>query len=178
MAGKLHGRWSRPAVDLVGGFGLWRPSRATRSGRVCDGPVERAVRAGRAAEGRVRACRGTTIGRIRAPAARARRWIARASSGSCSHANPMLWPLAICSIVTLGYVLERFAALRRERVIPHEFVDRFLERLSSGKLDRERALELCRAHESPAARIFALVVNAWGQPGADDPADRQSRRRG
>ena len=54
------------------------------------------------------------------------------------HANPMLWPLAICSIVTLGYVMERFAALRRERVIPHEFVERFLERLSSGKLDRER----------------------------------------
>jgi biopolymer transport protein ExbB len=81
------------------------------------------------------------------------------------HANPMLWPLALCSIVTLGYVMERFAALRRERVIPHEFVDRFLERLSSGKLDRERALELCRAHESPAARVFSLVVNAWGQPG-------------
>ncbi len=82
------------------------------------------------------------------------------------HANPMLWPLAICSIVTVGYVLERFFALRRNRVIPREFADRFLERLSSGKLDRERALELCRAHESPAARIFALVVNAWGQPGA------------
>jgi biopolymer transport protein ExbB len=82
------------------------------------------------------------------------------------YANPMLWPLAICSIVTLGYVMERFAALRRERVIPREFVDRFLERLASGKLDRERALELCRAHESPAARIFSLVVNAWGQPGA------------
>jgi biopolymer transport protein ExbB len=82
------------------------------------------------------------------------------------HANPMLWPLAICSIVTLGYVMERFAALRRERVIPREFVERFLERLASGKLDRERALELCRAHESSAARIFSLVVNAWGQPGA------------
>jgi biopolymer transport protein ExbB len=82
------------------------------------------------------------------------------------HANPMLWPLAICSIVTLGYVMERFAALRRERVIPREFVERFLERLSSGKLDRERALELCRAHESPVARVFSLVVSAWGQPGA------------
>ena len=81
------------------------------------------------------------------------------------HANPMLWPLAICSIVTLGYVMERFAALRRERVIPQEFVERFLERLASGKLDRERAFELCRAHESPAARVFSLVVNAWGQPG-------------
>jgi biopolymer transport protein ExbB len=81
------------------------------------------------------------------------------------NANPMLWPLAICSIVTLGYVMERFAALRRERVSPHEFVERFLERLSSGKLDRERALELCRAHDSTAARVFSLVVNAWGQPG-------------
>jgi biopolymer transport protein ExbB len=82
------------------------------------------------------------------------------------NANPMLWPLAICSVVTLGYVLERLLALRRQRVIPREFADRFLERLSTGKLDRERALELCKAHESPAARIFAMVVGAWGQPGA------------
>jgi biopolymer transport protein ExbB len=82
------------------------------------------------------------------------------------HANPMLWPLFFCSVVTLGYALERLLALRRDRVIPREFAERFLERLSSGKLDRERALELCRAHESPAARIFALVVSAWGQPGA------------
>jgi biopolymer transport protein ExbB len=81
-------------------------------------------------------------------------------------ANPMLWPLVACSIITLGYVLERFLALRRERVIPREFANRLLERLSSGKLDRERALELCRAHDSTAARVFALVVNAWGQPGA------------
>jgi biopolymer transport protein ExbB len=78
----------------------------------------------------------------------------------------MLWPLAVCSVITLGYVLERFLALRRDRVIPREFVDRFLERLAAGKLDRERAIELCKAHESPAARIFSLVVNAWGQPGA------------
>jgi biopolymer transport protein ExbB len=81
------------------------------------------------------------------------------------NANPMLWPLAICSIVTVGYVLERWFALRRDRVIPREFAERFLERLSSGKLDRERALELCRAHDSPAARIFAMVVGAWGQSG-------------
>ncbi len=60
-------------------------------------------------------------------------------------ANPMLWPLVACSIVTLGYVLERALALRRDRVIPQEFAERFLERLSTGKLDRERALELCRA---------------------------------
>jgi biopolymer transport protein ExbB len=80
--------------------------------------------------------------------------------------NPMLWLLVACSVITLGYVLERGLALRRDKVIPREFADRFLERLSGGKLDRERALELCRAHDSPAARVFAIVVNAWGQPGA------------
>jgi biopolymer transport protein ExbB len=78
----------------------------------------------------------------------------------------MLWPLAACSIFTVGIALERLLALRRKRVVPKEFVDRFLERLSSGKLDRDRALELCKANESPVARIFALVVKAWGQPGS------------
>ncbi len=82
-----------------------------------------------------------------------------------TQANPMLWPLVACSIVAMGYVIERGMALRRERIIPGEFADRFLERLSTGKLDRERALELCRAHDSPAARVFAIVVGAWGQPG-------------
>ena len=81
-------------------------------------------------------------------------------------ANPMLWPLAACSVFTVGIALERLLALRRRRVIPVEFVDRFLERLSTGKLDRDRALELCKAHESPAARIFSHAVRAWGQPGA------------
>jgi biopolymer transport protein ExbB len=81
-------------------------------------------------------------------------------------ANPMLWPLGACSIFTLGISLERMLALRRKRVIPGDFVDRFLERLGAGKLDRDRALELCKANDSPAARVFAQVVKAWGQPGA------------
>jgi biopolymer transport protein ExbB len=79
-------------------------------------------------------------------------------------ANPMLWPLVICSIVALGFTLERMVALRRGRVIPADFVERFLERLSGGKLDRDRALELCKAHEGPMARVFAVIVSQWGQP--------------
>ncbi len=117
-----------------------------------------------------RGCRpapGGPAGKSASPSAPQRPGIDRSSVlRLVLQANPMLWPLVICSIVTLGYVLERSMALRRDRVIPHEFADRFLERLSSGKLDRERALELCRAHDSPAARVFAIVVGAWGQPGA------------
>jgi biopolymer transport protein ExbB len=83
-----------------------------------------------------------------------------------SRANPMIWLLALCSVVTLGFSLERLVALRRERVIPRDFVNRFLERLSGGKLDRDRAAELCRANDSAVARVFAIVINYWGQPGA------------
>ena len=83
-----------------------------------------------------------------------------------TQANPMLWPLGLCSIVTVGYALERLMALRRERVIPHDFQTRFLDRLSSGKLDRDRATELCKANDSPLARVFAHVVSYWGEPAA------------
>jgi biopolymer transport protein ExbB len=80
--------------------------------------------------------------------------------------NPMIWLLGVCSIVTLGFGLERIVALRRGRVIPKDFVARFHERLAGGKLDRDRALELCRANESPMARVFSHVVRYWGQPAA------------
>ncbi len=81
-------------------------------------------------------------------------------------ANPMLWPLLFCSILAVGFTLERLIALRRSRVVPKEFVERFLERLEAGKLDRDRAIELCRANESPAARIFGRIVRYWGQSAA------------
>lgn len=86
--------------------------------------------------------------------------------GFFSRSNPMLWLLGLCSIVTLGFTLERLVALRRERVIPRDFVNRFLERLAGGKLDRDRAAELCRANDSAVARVFAMVINSWGQPAA------------
>jgi biopolymer transport protein ExbB len=78
----------------------------------------------------------------------------------------MLWPLAACSVLTVGFALERLSALRRKRVAPPEFIDRFLDRLAAGKLDRDRAIELCKAHDSTAARIFTHIVKAWGLPGA------------
>jgi len=83
-----------------------------------------------------------------------------------SASNPMLWPLAACSILTVGFALERGSAIRRKKVVPPEFVDRFLDRLATGKLDRDRAIELCKAHDSTAARVFTHIVRAWGQPGA------------
>ena len=92
-----------------------------------------------------------------------------------SRANPMLWPLAACSIFTVGIALERLLALRRRRVIPREFVDRFLERLSAGKLDRDRALELCKANESPAARDLCPRGQGLGSARGDDSPEPELR---
>ena len=78
--------------------------------------------------------------------------------------NPLVWPLVVCSVVAFGYFLERWAALRRGRVVPREFVNRFLDRLGTGKLDRERALDLCKANDSPAARVFGQILMMWGEP--------------
>lgn len=78
--------------------------------------------------------------------------------------NPLVWPLVLCSVVAFGYFLERFFALRRGRVVPREFVNRFLDRLGTGKLDRERALDFCKANESPASRVFSQILMMWGEP--------------
>jgi biopolymer transport protein ExbB len=42
-----------------------------------------------------------------------------------------------------------------------------MERLATGKLDRDRALELCKAHDCVAGRVFGHAVRAWGRPGAE-----------
>jgi biopolymer transport protein ExbB len=78
--------------------------------------------------------------------------------------NPLVLPLIVCSVMAFGYFLERLIALRRGRVVPREFVNRFLDRLGTGKLDRERAVDLCKANDSPAARVFGQILMMWGEP--------------
>ena len=67
----------------------------------------------------------------------------------------MLWPLAACSIFALGIALERWLAVRRKRVMPAEFVDRFLERLSTGRA-------LLRGNTS-ARRVYYQTLRRHGR---------------
>ena len=48
----------------------------------------------------------------------------------------MMWPLAVCSFFVVAFAIERQVLLRRRRVIPKDFVTRFLEHLKTGQLDR------------------------------------------
>lgn len=151
-------RLSLVLCGLVGIGWLLEPEASAQDSKAAQAPAS-------SQPGSPAAQRGSTSPETRTAAQSKAPAVGRASMMRLiTTGNPMLWPLGLCSIVALGFALERLVALRRERVIPRDFVNRFLERLSSGKLDRERAVELCRANDSPVARVFAHAIRYWGQP--------------
>lgn len=79
----------------------------------------------------------------------------------------MMIPLFACSFVMLVFVFEKVISLRRGRVIPAPFVNRFLPQLREGKLDREQAIALCQESKSPVADVFAGAVKKWGRPAVE-----------
>ena len=81
--------------------------------------------------------------------------------------GPLMYPIALCSVVMMVFVFERFIALRRGRVIPAPFVTRFLEQLREGQIDRDKALKLCDQNKSPVAQVFAAAMKKWGRPAVE-----------
>jgi biopolymer transport protein ExbB len=79
----------------------------------------------------------------------------------------LMWPILLASVVAIWIGLERMVILRRRRVIPRAFVDRFLKHLEQGQLDAESALKLCDDNDSPVAAVFAHGVRKWGKPSVE-----------
>lgn len=75
--------------------------------------------------------------------------------------------LLACAALGLVVTLERTMRLRRRRVVPESFVERFMRRLADGQLDRGKALDYCELNPSPAARVALAAVQRWGRPTAD-----------
>ena len=85
--------------------------------------------------------------------------------------NAVGWPFTIvfafASIVALWCGIERLVLLRRRRVIPRAFVDRFLQHLRSGRLDKLNAIAVCQQDGSPTADVFLHGVRKWGKPSVE-----------
>jgi biopolymer transport protein ExbB len=64
-------------------------------------------------------------------------------------------------------LLERSARVRRGRVVPRAFRDRFRARLAEGKLDWAKGLDFCELNPSPAARVALAALRRWGRPAPD-----------
>ena len=68
--------------------------------------------------------------------------------------GPLVLPILICSFVLVAVVFERTLSLRRGRVLPRVFVERFLLQISEGAIDKHEALERCEQNGSLIARVF------------------------
>ena len=78
-----------------------------------------------------------------------------------------LAPFALASFIAIWFGIERLIVLRRGRVIPRAFVERFLDHMEQGKLDANSALQLCEENGSPVAEVFAHGVRKWGKPSVE-----------
>lgn len=73
----------------------------------------------------------------------------------------------VASVVALWSAIERLVLLRKRRVIPRAFVDRFLMHLRTGRMDKTSAVAVCQQNASPVADIFLHGVRKWGKPGVE-----------
>jgi biopolymer transport protein ExbB len=81
--------------------------------------------------------------------------------------GPLMIPIVLCSFVAIVFGLERLVVLRKRRVLPKDFVTRFIQQLEQGKLDRRTALSLCEENGSPVAQVFEHAVRKWGRPSVE-----------
>jgi biopolymer transport protein ExbB len=81
--------------------------------------------------------------------------------------GPIMVPIMLASFMMVLIVFERLICLRRRRVIPRLFVERFLLQLREGALDRHDALERCEDESSHIARVFAAGIRKWGKPAVE-----------
>jgi biopolymer transport protein ExbB len=73
--------------------------------------------------------------------------------GWFSKGGPLMYPIALCSLLSLAVILERAFALQRRKVIPPQVFKALQNCWNQGEIDA--ILPLCQQSESPLTRILA-----------------------
>jgi biopolymer transport protein ExbB len=76
--------------------------------------------------------------------------------GFLSKGGWILAPTALCSLISLAAVLERFFRLRESRIVPRPLVDSIKRELSRGRI--ADALDLCQKSWQPVSRILEAGI--------------------
>ncbi len=84
--------------------------------------------------------------------------------------GPVMWVLAASSVFALAIIIERLFALRRRQVIPAGFMQGLKTVAPDPQQYRGAALEYCRTHDSPIARMVAAGVKKM--PRGHDAAEK------
>ncbi|MBK7641579.1 MAG: MotA/TolQ/ExbB proton channel family protein [Planctomycetes bacterium] len=83
--------------------------------------------------------------------------------------GPLMWPLGLCSVIALAFVVERALRLRRAALGTELSGKRIVDTLRSS--GTAAALELARAERTPQAR----VVTATLEQASASPSEREKR---
>lgn len=78
--------------------------------------------------------------------------------------GPVMYPIALCSVVALATFLERMWALRRERVVPPAFCVEVVELLKQRRFDD--ALTRCKTRPVAIARLLESAIELRELPRA------------
>lgn len=77
--------------------------------------------------------------------------------------NYWILPFGLATFIAIWFTTERLVVLRRGRVIPKPFVQRFIKLVEDGEIERDEALQVCEENNSPVAMVFAHGVRKWGK---------------
>ncbi len=81
--------------------------------------------------------------------------------------RPFSTTFVIASVIALWCFLERLVMLRKHRVIPRSFVERFFLHLRAGRMNRQEALMVCQQNESPISEVLMHGIRKWGRPSVE-----------
>ncbi|MEQ1566709.1 MAG: MotA/TolQ/ExbB proton channel family protein [Myxococcota bacterium] len=70
--------------------------------------------------------------------------------------GPVMYPIALCSVVALAAFFERLWGLRREKVVPQAFCVEIVELVRQQRYPD--ALTLCRKRDASVARILEVAI--------------------
>ncbi|MBN2333490.1 MAG: MotA/TolQ/ExbB proton channel family protein [Deltaproteobacteria bacterium] len=73
----------------------------------------------------------------------------------------LMYPILICSVLSVAILLERIWALRRSKIIPNGFIIEIGDLLKRQKL--EESMTLCRLSNTPISRILLTGIKNFGK---------------
>ena len=83
-----------------------------------------------------------------------------------------MWPLLACSVLALGYAVERCILMRPDRVVPLDFVKHVRALVAAGEYDR--AMAYCRKYRNPAASVFTVALTLNERPSISNAVIRST----
>ena len=74
----------------------------------------------------------------------------------------LMYPIILCSIITLAILFERLFALRRSRIIPEKFIIEVSDLVRQQRM--EDALTQCRLNNSSISRVLQAGISRHNKP--------------